>query len=53
MGETGGRFLRECAGEEPLARGVAFAIWGCRERGYLAAIISDTEVSRCVKRAGA
>lgn len=49
MGETGGRFLRERVGEEPLARGVAFVIWGCRGGDHLAVNISDMKVLRGVK----
>ena len=44
MEETEDKFLREYAGEEPLARGVTFAIWGCRGGGYLAVDVSDTGI---------
>lgn len=51
MRETEGRFLRECVGEEPLAREAAFVIWGCRGGDYLVVDVSDTEgrFSRGVK----
>lgn len=46
MGEMGGRFLWEYVEEEPLARGVTFAIWGCRGGDYLAVDVSDMGVSQ-------